>query len=381
VRVVAFVAGIVLIVVTWGGVIAVFVVPRGRSLFQRTPSKLIFGVYRVFVYASRPLRSFRSKDGLLAAAGAIALVVQLVSFLALFLFGFALALIPWAHTFPLAIRQSAAALFVVGIADIRADTNEYLVVFAAVSGAVSIAIQIGYLPVIYGAFSRRESLVTMMESRAGVPAWGPEVLIRHELVATLDALPDFYRDWELWAADIAESHSTYPVLNLFRSPRPGFSWVLSLLAVMDASALHLALAPSQAPSEARLCLRMGFTALRRIAKTLNWPFATDPKPDDPLELSFDEFAQAVEQLRDVGFPIEREPNDAWPHFHGWRVNYEALSYHFADYLMTPHAPWSGPRRHLPAQLAPPDRPPHREPGGRLIDETRFRPRPGSGPTA
>ncbi len=379
-RVAAFVVGIFLIVSTWGGVIAVFVIPRGRSLFQRFPSRLIFGVYRLFVWASHLFRNFRDKDGLLAAAGAIALVVQLLSFLTLFAFGYALALIPWAHSFPLAIRESAAALFIVGIADFTHHTNEYLIVFAAISGAVSIAIQIGYLPVIYQSFSRRESLVTMMEARAGVPAWGPEVLIRHELVATIDALADFYKQWELWSADVAESHSTYPVLNLFRSPRPGFSWLLSLLAVMDACALHLSLAPSQAPSEARLCMRMGFTALRRIAKTLGWPYDIDPKPDDPIDLSFDDFAQAVEQLRDVGFPIEREADAAWPHFHGWRVNYEALAYRFADYLVTPHAPWSGPRRHLPAGLAPPDRPPHREPTGEARSDSRFRPRPGGSPT-
>ncbi len=375
-HVAAFVLGILLIVITWGGVIAVFVVPRGRSLFQRLPSRLIFTVYRLFVWGSHLFRKFRNKDGLLAAAGAIALVVQLLSFLTAFMFGYALALIPWAHSFSLAIRESAAALFIVGIADFTRHTNEYLIVFAAVSGAVSIAIQIGYLPVIYQSFSRRESLVTMMEARAGVPAWGPEVLIRAELVGTRDALPDFYKEWELWSADVAESHSTYPVLNLFRSPRPGFSWMLSLLAVMDACALHLSLAPTQAPSEARLCLRMGFSALRRIAKTLGWSFNIDPKPDDPIDLTFDDFAQAVEQLRDVGFPIEREASDAWPHFHGWRVNYEALGYRFADFLVTPHAPWTGPRKHLPASLAPPERPPHREPTGEIHSDTRFRPRPG-----
>ncbi|MGA8297192.1 MAG: hypothetical protein WB770_09145 [Acidimicrobiales bacterium] len=374
-RVAAFVVGIILIVATWGGVIAVFVVPRGRSLFQRLPSKLIFGVYRLFVWMTHLFPRFRSKDGVLAAAGALALVVQLISFLALFVIGFALALVPWTHGFPLAIRQAASALFIVGIADIQSHTNEYLVVFGAVTGAVSVAIQIGYLPVIYGSFSRREALVTMMESRAGVPAWGPEVLIRQELVATLDSLPDFYREWESWSAEVAESHSTYPVLNLFRSPRPGFSWLLSLLAVMDAAALHLALAPSVAPSEARLCLRMGFTALRRIAFTLHWSFDRDPKPDDPLELTYDDFAQAVEQLRDVGFPIEREPQEAWPHFHGWRVNYETLAYRFADYLVTPHAPWSGPRKHLRPDVLPPDRPPHREPSGEVHEEGRFRPNP------
>jgi len=373
VRVVALVAGLLIIAIDWGALIATFVVPRGHSFFQRLSSFVIFSVYQVFVWSSHLLSDFEAKDGLLAAAGAIALVVQLITFLAAFLFGFALALIPWAHSFPVAVRQSAASLFIVGLAHVQSNTNEFLIVAAAVSGAIAIAMQIGYLPVIYQSFAARETLVTLMESRAGIPAWGPEVLIRHELVATLDALPAFYQSWELWSADLAESHGTYPVLNLFRSPVAGDSWVLSLLAVMDAAALHLALDPDSAPSEARLCLRMGFTALRRVARTLRWPFDKDPLPEAPIELTYDEFAQAVEQLQDVGFPIERTTEEAWPQFRGWRVNYEALAYRFADFLITPHAPWSGTRRHLPPSLVPPARPPHRTPGGGTIDQYRFRP--------
>lgn len=372
VHVFAFVAGLVLIAVNWGGLIATFVIPRGHSFFQRTSSAVIFSVYRAFVWATHMVSDFEAKDGLLAAAGAIALIVQLIAFLATFLFGFALALIPWSHSFTVALRQSASSLFIIGLAHVEANTNEFIVVAAAVSGAIAIAMQIGYLPVIYQSFAQRETLVTLMESRAGIPAWGPEVLIRHELVATLDALPGFYRDWELWSADLAESHGTYPVLNLFRSPKAGDSWLLSLLAVMDAAAIQLSLDPESAPSEARLCLRMGFTALRRVAQTLRWPYDSDPKPEDPIELSYDEFAQAVSQLEDVGFPVERSVEDAWPQFRGWRVNYEALAYRFADFLMAPHAPWSGTRRHLPESVVPPQRPPHRTPGGGVVEQDRFR---------
>ena len=55
---------------------------------------------------------------------------------------------------------------------------------------------------------------------------------------------------------------------LFRSPDPWFSWLVGSLAVLDGAAMHLALAPSTASSQSRLCLRMGFTALNRIAKVL-----------------------------------------------------------------------------------------------------------------
>ena len=211
---------------------------------------------------------------------------------------------------------------------------------------VIVALQIAYLPALYAAFNKRESLVAMLESRAGVPAWGPEVLARHQLVGIIDTLPDFYAAWEEWAADLAESHTTYPVMLLFRSPDPWFSWLVGLLAVLDGAAMHLALAPSTASSQSRLCLRMGFTSLNRIAKVLRWEVDPDPNPEGPIQLTFEEFAEAVVMLQHVGFPMERTAEEAWPDFRGWRVNYETVAYRLCDRLTAPPAPWSGSRRHL-----------------------------------
>jgi hypothetical protein len=237
---------------------------------------------------------------------------------------------------------------------------------------VAIALQIGYLPAIYQAFNRRESLVTLLEARAGLPAWGPELLARHQLIQTLDALPELYSDWETWSAEVAETHTSYPVLLLFRSPQPWYSWVLALLAVLDACAMHLALSPAAAPSDARMCMRMGFTCLRRIASTLGWSYDPDPLPDSELQLTFEEFEYAVEVLAATGFPMERTPAEAWPHFQGWRVNYESIAYRLADRVVAPRAPWSGERRHLSETLTTPVRPPHRSPDGDVKDDARFR---------
>ena len=198
---------------------------------------------------------------------------------------------------------------------------------AGATWVVIVALQIAYLPALYQAFNRRESLVAMLESRAGTPAWGPEVLARHQLVGIIDTLPDFYASWEQWSADLAESHTTYPVMLLFRSPDPWFSWLVGLLAVLDGAAMHLALAPSTASSQSRLCLRMGFTALNRIAKgVLRWEVDPDPNPEGPIDLTFEEFEAAVTMLEHVGFPMERTAEEAWPDFRGWRVNYETVAY-------------------------------------------------------
>jgi len=372
VAIVRIALGLLLVAVTWASMVATLVTPRGRSPFQWIGRVATRSTRLVFVGIARLAKRFEIKDAILAGMGPVALLSQLVAFLSLFLLGYSLALWPYAGSFVVAVREAGSSMFTIGLAHVGGPSNDVLVIMAAATGAVAIALQIGYLPAIYQAFNRRESLVTLMEARAGLPAWGPELLARHQLIQTLDALPDLYRAWEQWAAEVSESHTSYPVLILFRSPEPWYSWVLALLAVLDACAMQLAVMPSAAPSEARMCLRMGFTCMRRIAYTLHWSYDPDPLPDAPLQLTFEEFAYAVEVLATTGFPMERTPAEAWPHFQGWRVNYEAIAYRLADRVVAPRAPWSGERRHLSESLQMPVRPPHRSPDGSITDEGRIR---------
>jgi hypothetical protein len=61
-------------------------------------------------------------------------------------------------------------------------------------------------------------------------------------------------------------------------------------------------------------------------------------------LSYQDFLDAVARLREVDFPIERDPAEAWPDFAGWRVNYERAAYAVAKAVDAVPALWSGPRR-------------------------------------
>ena len=368
-----FALGVLIVVFTTVSLVTTFVLPRGGSRFQVVPLLVGRLVQHGFLLAARPFRSFDRKDGLLAAVGPVWLITQLVVFLGLYVLGYGLMQWRWTGSFVSGVSEAGASLFSVGLIHANKSGNDVIAVVAGATGAIAIALQIGYLPAIYQAFNRRESLVTLMESRAGVPAWGPEVLMRHQLVRITDALPALYGDWELWSADLAESHISYPVLLWFRSPEPGFSWVISLLAVLDAAAMHLSLSPENAPSEARMCLRMGFTALRRIARVLHWKFDADPAPDGELQLTYAEFEYAVQLVRDTGFAVERTSEEAWRHFRGWRVNYEALAYRLADYVVAPRAPWSGERHHLSIALMAPKRPPHRSPDGKIFYDQKHRP--------
>lgn len=368
-----FAIGILIVGVTAASVVIALVLPRSAG--QRLSLVVNRAVRLGFIAMSRVTRDYERKDAILAPTGPVALLAQLITFLGLFVIGYGFMLWHWSGSLTLGLREAGLSLFSIGTVHVNGPTNDTLIGLVAGTAAITIALQIAYLPAIYSAFNRRESLVALMESRAGTPAWGPEVLIRHQLVGIIDALTELYDDWEQWAAEVSESHTTYPVLLLFRSPQAWYSWVLSLLAVLDAAAMHLALCPTSAPSQARLCLRMGFSAFRRIASSLHWKFDRDPLPEAPLDLTFEEFSAAVELLVAKNFPIERGAEEAWPHFRGWRVNYENLAYRMADRVVAPPAPWSGGRKHLPGAVVPPRRPPHRSPDGSIIPDDHLYPRP------
>jgi hypothetical protein len=323
---------------------------------------VIRAVRLAFVGLSRLGRTYERKDALLAPTAPVALVAQLLFWAGLYIVGYSLLLTATTHDFGPAFVQASESVFTVGTVDTTGNRQTAIDIAAGATWVVIVALQIAYLPALYQTYNRRESLVAMLESRAGLPAWGPEILARHQLVGIIDTLPAFYASWEQWSADLAESHTTYPVMVLFRSPEPWASWLVGLIAVLDGAAMHLALSPTTASSQARLCLRMGFTALNRIAKVAKFDVDPDPSPEGPILLTFEEFNDAVQMVRDVGFPMERTAEEAWPEFRGWRVNYEPAAYYLASRFTAPPAPWTGQRRHLRAGVVQPRRPPQRTPG-------------------
>jgi hypothetical protein len=356
--------GVAIVVRTWMSVIRALVVPRrSRDRVSRTVTAGVDALYRVLTAKSS---KYWVRDRRLATQAPAAILIQLVVWLVLFYAGFALILQALDRKgFGHALAQAGSSLLTLGYAgpnDAPLTVVDYV---AAATGLVVVALQIGYLPTLYSAFNRRETEVTLLSSRAGTPAWGPEILARTRFGFTADddgaVMDEFYLQWERWAADLSESHTNYPVLIRFRSPAKYSSWLVALVAVMDSAALWLALSPSQAPTPAaRLALRMGFTSLRSIADTLGLTVDNDPDPDSPIQLSYEEYLEGIARISSTTFRMERTPEAAWPDFRGWRVNYESLAYALAARLDAVPAPWTGPRRTGDVPM-PPLRPANRKP--------------------
>jgi hypothetical protein len=360
VRWLCFVVGVAIAWFTLASMVSTFVVPRNVS--SRITHAAWLVARSIFRTAIRFVSDYPRQDRILSFLGPVAILLLLEVWLVLLLVGYALMLMPFdGGDFGDGIRISGSSILTLGFAAARNGAPTAIIFIAAATGLVVIALLIGYLPTIYNAFNRREIQVTMLESRGGEPAWGPEILAREAFVNGLETLGPLYRDWELWSADLAETHTSHPWLISFRSPHPLRSWIIALLAVLDSAALYLAFNPSTAPGEARNCLRMGFLALRAVAEVYGVPYDPDPLPNAPVQLTYQQYMKGVERMRRAGFPMERTPEDAWAHFRGWRVNYESIAYYMADQVIVVPALWSGPRTYIDSTPIPPFRPVQRSP--------------------
>jgi hypothetical protein len=359
-RVVAAVVGGLLVLTTWASVTGTLIVARSvGSWLTRLVDRVVNGSYRL---ATSRVAEYKRRDRVLATQAAAILLTQLAAWLLISFIGFALLLWPFASAgIASAFTDAGSSMFTLGFAEPAGPAPVAIVFLGAATGLVIVALQIGYLPALYSAFNRRETEVALLNARAGVPSWGPELLARTHYAlgsgtSTIDTMPDLYARWERWAADVGESHTTYLPLVRFRSPQPLSSWVTALLAVLDSGALFLALSPKSAPVvPARLCLRSGFQCFTRIARAMGIDVPDEPDPDAGISLTYQEFLDAVTRMREVDFPVERDVADAWPDFVGWRANYEAAAYAVAAAVDAVPAQWSGPRR-TPTAAIPPRRP-------------------------
>jgi hypothetical protein len=341
-RVIAGIAGVVVIVSVLDAAIRTFVLPRGTVVsLTRVISR---GVYNVFRLVMRPMSTYESRDRVLALYAPVALLVLPASFLVGLLFGFAgLYHAVLDAPFSTALRESGSALFTLGFAT-PVSTGATLLVYAEAGlGLALLALLISYLPTMYGAFSRREVSVSELSVRAGTPPTPASWLVRAFKTGFNPRFPEVWEHWELWFVELEETHTSLAFLNFFRSPDPQRSWVTATGTVLDTAALHISLVDAPYSPEAAVCVRSGYLALRSIARFFGIPFDPDPAPDDPISIDRSEFDEVAAQLEAGGVPLKADRDQAWRDFRGWRVNYDSVLLAIAGFLSSPYGLWSSDR--------------------------------------
>jgi len=343
VRAAVALAGAALVVATVLSAVKTVVLPRSsRSFISRS---LFVTVRRVFERVAHEGRDFARRDKILALYGPLSLVMLPGVWVLLVLLGFTavfwgVGLNPLSEAF----ATSGSSLMTLGFDRPHGTARVALSFAEATLGLGLIALLISYLPSMYAAFGRRELLVGLLETRAGIPPSPVEMLTRYERIASLPRIEDdLFDPWEHWFLDVEETHTTTPVLIFFRSPQPGRSWITAAGCVLDAASLVAAALDRPRSPQAELCVRSGYLALRRVADVFGVPYDPDPRPDDPISITRDEFDAVCDELTVAGIAVKVDRDAAWTDFAGWRVNYDAVLVALSKLVVAPEARWSSDR--------------------------------------
>lgn len=342
IRIIFFIVGVLIVYVTLTSAIKTFVLPRSANVFL---TRLVFrNIRRVFDLRTRGARTYEERDRILALYAPLALVILpvvwlfnvMVGYMAMF---WALGVEPLYEAFKL----SGSSLLTLGFASVNDFPQTVLAFSEATLGLILVALLIAYLPTMYSAFSQREAAVSMLEVRAGSPPSAITMIERFHRLRDLNEMREVWLEWERWFTFVEETHTSLAAINFFRSPQPDRSWITAAGAVLDAAALAASTLDIPRDVQADLCLRAGYLALRAIADFFRIPYNPNPKPDDPISISRQEFDEAYDEMKSLGIPLKADHDQAWRDFAGWRVNYDVPLLMLAELLMAPYAPWSSDR--------------------------------------
>jgi hypothetical protein len=342
-QVVAVVAGVLVVLSTLASAVKSVVVPRG--VIPSITRIHFVGIRKVFNLFAGPSRPYETRDRVLALYAPLSLVTLPATWVILVLAGFT-GIFWGTGVQPLseAFTTSGSSLFTLGFLHPPATARVTLVFVEAGIGLGLISLMISYLPTIYGAFSRREALVGMLEVRAGLPPSPVDLLTRYSRIGWLDKIDeDLFDRWEAWFIDVEESHTSQPSLSFFRSPHPQRSWITAGGCVLDTAAIVSSTIDRPYNASCDIVIRTGFLCLRRIADLFGVSYDPDPAPSDPITVSRDEFDLLCDELRRYGVPLKADLDQAWRDFAGWRVNYDEVLVRLCALTIAPPAKWSSDR--------------------------------------
>jgi len=244
-------------------------------------------------------------------------------------------------TFGRLLYQSGQTFFTLGYGDIlpTSEASRALAVLEAGMGFAFLGVVIGYIPVVYSSFSRREIQISMLDARAGSPPSASELLVR--LAGRSDGpsleqsvLDQVLRDWERWTAELLESHISYPVLSFFRSQHSNQSWLGALTTMLDVTSLVLTGIEGVHPGQARLTFAMARHAAVDLAQVVNARY----DPHAPARMMEGDFEVLRNALADAGLKL-RAGDDAKDKLTRLRSMYEPYVHSTAKNLMLSLPPW------------------------------------------
>jgi len=266
--------------------------------------------WKIWRAAGLGIRAGKRREAFLSVFGPLSLVGLFATWAVGLIVGFAL--LQWSLgtalrapeariEFRTYLYLSGTTFFTLGLGDVTpgAPLGRTLTVVESGLGFFFLAVVVGYLPVLYQAFSGREQTISLLDARAGSPPSAGECLLRLARSANLAAIDPVLVEWERWAAELLESHLSFPVLSYYRSQHDNQSWLAALTAILDTCAILMVEIKNANLYQAQLTFAMARHAAVDLALVLKTP----PTPGGPDRLPPDRRQELVQVLRRAGLEV------------------------------------------------------------------------------
>jgi ion channel len=291
------IAGILVIFTVLLDAFETIVLPRRVQRHFRLTALFYRSTWVIWMNLGRRIPSLTRRESFLGYFGPLSLIVLLVWWAIGLIFGFALLQYGLGQhvsmgnvpiTFGILLYHSGETFFTLGYGDITPVTGaaRALAVLEAGMGFAFLAVVIGYLPVVYGAFAAREIEISLLDARAGSPPAASEFLLRLGCCTDQTVVDQIFRDWEHWSAELLSSHLSYAVLTFFRSQHGNQSWLGALTTMLDVTSLVISGVDGIRPEQAKLTFAMARHAAVDLAQILRAqydPHAQDRLPEKDME--------------------------------------------------------------------------------------------------
>jgi hypothetical protein len=303
-------ASLVLIVFVLSDAFEAMLLPRRITHQYRFARFFYVTSWTPWAALARRMRPGRLRNAFLSVFGPLSVPVLMGAWALGLILGFAL--LQWSvgsplhtpgdeATFSAYLYLSGVTFFTLGFGDVTPaqPPGRFLAVAETGIGFAFLAVVISYLPVLYQAFSHREVTIALLDARAGSPPTASELLTRLAQRNNLAPLDRFLEEWERWAAEVLESHVSFPVLSYYRSQHDNQSWLAALTAILDTAALVIAGVKGVDPYQARLT----FATARHTVVDLAQVYKVPPVEPDPDRLPDDRLRRLREGLRAAGLDL------------------------------------------------------------------------------
>ena len=316
-RIVVAIAGALLVALTLLDAFETIVLPRRVTRHFRFTAWFYRNSWVPWARFSKRIKSRTRQESFLGYFGPLSQIALLFFWALALIFGFALLQYGIGEhvrfngtpvtNFATLLYHSGETFFTLGYGDIipTSGAARALSVIEAGMGFAFLGVVIGYIPVVYASFSRREIQISMLDARAGSPPSAAELLLRlagrtEDPGVNQSVLDEVLRDWERWAAELLEAQISYPVLTFFRSQHSNQSWLAALTTMLDVTSLVLTGIEGVHPGQAKLTFAMARHAAVDLAQVVNArhdPTAPDRLPAPDFDALRDALAAAGLRLR------------------------------------------------------------------------------------